>query len=93
MSRKKLLKFNCVNDVLEAIKQIRDELVRVGEPEAAKLFTGMLMGYFTTSSELLIELSKALEETRPVWKKLLSSDFQMLAEHTIAEAGRIFRRE
>ena len=83
-------KFHSVQDVLEAVKQMRDGLGVAGHQASAKELDDVLETYFSSSTECLGEIREALNRTRPAWT---GSTVRSLGEHVVKEATRLMHLE
>jgi len=73
-------------DILDASAALRDELGRAGQASAAQRLNSVLTSYWTTTSEALVELLNALEETRWSWETRLSEKDGLLGREITAAA-------
>lgn len=82
-------RYESVEEVMNAVAELRDELALRGAPEAAGELTAALECFYTTSSEALGELRAALEATRNVWDEHLSGHYGQLGDHVVSEVTRL----
>jgi len=90
MRAQELPRFESVEEVVNAVAEVRDELALRGHEMEAQELTSALERFYTTASEALGEIREALRETREAWETL-SSNYQRLAEHAMKEATRLLR--
>lgn len=85
-----LPRFESVEEILSAVGEVRDELgLRSHDAEAQEL-TSTIECFYTTASEALGEIRRALQETRRAWETL-SPRYRRLAEHVMKESTRLLR--
>jgi len=90
MRAQDLPRFESVEEVANAVAEVRDELGLKDHGTEAQELTSALERFYTTASEALGEIREALRETRGAWQTL-SPKYQRVAEHSIEEATRLLR--
>ena len=73
-----------VDQVVELLTRLRDALARAGETDAALRLNDVLTTFWTTSSEALVEILNALDETREAWERRLPADGAALGDQVVA---------
>jgi hypothetical protein len=77
-----------LQDIWDTAAELRDRLVAGGEIEAALRITETLSVFWTSRTEALVELVRALRETRPSWSAQADPSVGLLGERLIAKALR-----
>ena len=57
--------FESVPEIFDVVRQLRDKLLLCNGAEAASELSSVLEGFWTTSSEALVEVISSLERARP----------------------------
>lgn len=90
MTVKDLPQFESVEEIVNAVGEVRDELGLRGYETQSRELTSTIECFYTTASEALGEIRQALEKTRSAWGTL-PPRYQRLAEHVMEEATRLLR--
>jgi hypothetical protein len=85
----KLAPLNDAQQIMDAAEEVRVELSRLGENTAVDELSETLKCFYTTASESIGEVRRALIQTRDIWETVLQPDFRALAVHIIQEAERL----
>jgi hypothetical protein len=72
-----------MDQVLELAARLRDILARAGEADAALRLNDVLTTYWTTTSEALVELLSALDDTREAWERRLPAQGAALGDQVV----------
>lgn len=72
--------------IVEGVREVRDELLRIGEVETAQKFSKSLKSFWTTGSEFLVALLDLFESTQSVWRGRFDETHLMRTEEIVASA-------
>ena len=81
--------FKNVSDVFESARLIREKLNASGEERAGKAITEIVDGFWTTSSEALIEIVTVFREIKPVWEAVADVEDRLLLSNAIDGACKL----
>lgn len=75
-----------LQEALAAVQILRDKCHAAGASSTATRLEQLLTTFWTTSSEALVELLDALEQTRSEWERKLNAEDARVAQELMSDA-------
>lgn len=84
-----MTKTRTLDDVARAVRRLQEELAAMHEREAAQVLADALGTFYTTSTEALIGISEALDETATDWTTRLGLEQRGEVRRLVQDARRL----